>query len=100
MKIHPLLFATGLILLSPLFLSAAEPAKPMVPRFSVTNMDPTISPRVDFARYAWGNWQKANPIPADKSRWGAFNELDQYNQTGLKGILETAAAISVTDVTR
>ena len=94
MKIHPLLFATGLILLSPLFLSAAEPAKPMVPRFSVTNMDPTISPRVDFARYAWGNWQKANPIPADKSRWGAFNELDQYNQTGLKGILETAAAKS------
>ena len=94
MKIHPLLFATGLILLSPLFLSAAEPAKPMVPRFSVTNMDRTIDPRVDFAHYAWGSWQKANAIPADKSRWGSFNELDQYNQTALKGILETAAAKS------
>jgi putative endopeptidase len=75
-------------------ISAAEPAKPVAPRFSAGNMDPTVDPRVDFAHFAWGNWSKANAIPADKSRWGAFNELDQYNQTALKGILETAAAKS------
>ena len=72
----------------------AAPAKPVAPRFSAGNMDPTVSPRADFAHYAWGNWQKNNPVPADKSRWGAFNELDQFNQAGLKGILETAAAHS------
>ncbi|MDI1320207.1 MAG: M13 family metallopeptidase [bacterium] len=97
MKLHPLLLATGLVLLSLPSLRAADlpaPPKPVAPRFSAANMDRSIDPRVDFARYAWGSWSKANPIPADKSRWGAFNELDQYNQTALKGILETAAAKS------
>jgi putative endopeptidase len=93
---HPrcLLAALGLITGALLPLSAAEPARPVAPRFSAGNMDPTVDPRADFAHYAWGNWAKANPIPADKSRWGAFSELDQYNQTALKGILETAAAKS------
>ncbi len=73
---------------------AAEPAAkpPAVPRFSAANMDTTVSPGTDFARYAWGNWKLANPVPADRARWSSFNELDQYNQNGLKGILETAAA--------
>ncbi len=34
---------------------------------------------------------KAHPIPADESRWGRFNELNQRNQTILRGILEDAA---------
>ncbi|MBI2516204.1 MAG: M13 family metallopeptidase [Opitutae bacterium] len=73
-------------------LRAAEPAKPVAPRFSAANMDPTVDPRVDFAHYAFGNWQKNNPVPVDKSRWGAFNELDQFNQSALRGLLEAAAA--------
>ncbi len=93
---HPrlLLVALGLGAGTLLQLIAAEPAKPVAPRFSAGNMDPAVDPRTDFAHYAWGSWAKANPIPADKSRWGAFNELDQYNQTALKGILETAAGRS------
>jgi putative endopeptidase len=75
-------------------LPAAEPAQPPVPRFSPTYMDQTVAPGTDFARYAWGNWSKANPIPADKSRWAAFSELDQYNQSGLRSILETVSAKS------
>lgn len=94
MKSHPLLLATGLLALALSPLPADETAKPAVPRFSTSYMDPAVPPGVDFARYAWGNWQKENPVPADKSRWGAFNELDQYNQNALKGILETAAAKS------
>jgi putative endopeptidase len=86
------LAASGLMALALTPLSADEPAQPAVPRFNVDFMDKSVDPRVDFARYAWGNWQKENPVPADKSRWGAFNELDQYNQTALKGILESAAA--------
>ena len=31
-------------------------------------------------------------MPADKARWGSFNELEQFNQLALKGILEAAAA--------
>src|SRR5947208_7641589 len=73
-------------------LSAAEPARPVPPRFSVGYMDASVDPRADFARYAFGAWQKANPVPPDKARWGSFNELEQYNQLALKGILEAAAA--------
>ena len=51
-------------------------------------------PRADFARYAWGKWSEDNPLPADKSRWGSFAQLDQYNQAGLRANLETAAAKS------
>ena len=94
MKLRFLLLATGFAALSLASLRAAEPAKPVAPRFNVANMDTTVDPRADFAQYAWGNWQKNNPVPADKSRWSSFNELDQYNQTALKGILETAAAHS------
>src|SRR5260370_16638789 len=73
-------------------LSAAEPAQPVPPRFSAGYMDTGVDPRADFARYAFGAWQKGNPVPADKARWGSFNELDQFNQLALKGILEAAVA--------
>src|SRR6266702_2463511 len=74
--------------------SAAEPAQPVPPRFSVGYMDAGADPRADFARYAFGAWQKKNPVPPDKARWGSFNELEQFNQLALKGILEAAAARS------
>src|SRR5712691_11183437 len=73
-------------------LCAAEPAQPVPPRFSVGYMDAGADPRADFARYAFGAWQKKNPVPPDKARWGSFNELEQFNQLALRGILEAAAA--------
>ncbi|MEI6106405.1 MAG: M13 family metallopeptidase N-terminal domain-containing protein, partial [Opitutae bacterium] len=88
----PPFLLSSLLGLATLSLVAAD--LPRIPRFSPDYIDRTVAPSADFARYAFGNWQKANPIPADKSRWGAFNELELYNQTGLKGILETAAAKS------
>jgi len=73
-------------------LAAAEAAQPVPPRFSVGYMDASVDPRADFARYAFGAWQRNNPVPDDKARWGSFNELEQFNQRALKGILEAAAA--------
>jgi putative endopeptidase len=69
--------------------SAAEPP---VPRFSIANMDPTVDPRVDFARYAAGNWYKTTEIPADKSSWGSFNQLDERNRYLIRMLLDAAAA--------
>jgi putative endopeptidase len=83
-------FLLALAVLAPA-LAAAQP-QPAPPRFSTRYMDTGADPRADFARFAFGAWQKDNPIPSDKARWGAFNELDQYNQQALKGILEAAAS--------
>src|SRR5437773_10946823 len=89
---RPFLFAAALAALASRPLCVAEPARPIPPRFSAGYMDASADPRADFARYAFGAWQKKNPVPPDKARWGSFNELEQFNQVALKGILEAAAA--------
>src|SRR6185436_3884117 len=45
-----------------------------------------------FYRFACGNWIARNPVPADETRWGRFNELIERNRDVLRGILEKAAA--------
>lgn len=56
------------------------------------NLDATVKPGDDFYQYANGGWLKSNSIPADKSRYGAFEELDEENTTQLRGIMEEASA--------
>jgi len=61
-----------------------------IPGFDPTALDKTADPCVDFYQYSCGNWMKNNPIPPDKSRWGRFNALDEYNLYILRDILEKA----------
>lgn len=61
--------------------------KPLDP----ANFDTTINPSDDFFRYANGGWMDRNPIPADQSTWGSFNELQEHNYAVLHEILENAS---------
>jgi putative endopeptidase len=72
-------------------LTVAKPT-PAPPRFKIEYLDRSVDPRADFARFAFGTWLKTNPIPADKSRWGGFSELAQFNLHALRGILDEIAA--------
>jgi putative endopeptidase len=72
--------------------SRAAEAPPKVPRFSVEYMDKSIDPAVDFFRYASGTWIKNYPVPADKSRWSGFEELQERNWHLIRVILEDCAA--------
>jgi putative endopeptidase len=39
--------------------------------------DTAVKPGDDFYHYADGHWLEANTIPADRTRWGSFDELDE-----------------------
>ncbi len=54
--------------------------------------DTSCKPCDDFWRYATGAWLDKNPVPADRARWGKFDELSEANLERLKTILDIAAA--------
>jgi putative endopeptidase len=72
--------------------SGTAEAPPRIPRISAEFIDPTADPGRDFYRYAAGRWVEANPVPSDKSRWGAFDELLERNFYLIHQILERAAS--------
>jgi putative endopeptidase len=66
----------------------AQAAKPIDP----ANMDSSVKPCANFYQYATGGWTRANPVPADKSRWGGFEVLEERNRAVLQSILQEVSA--------
>jgi putative endopeptidase len=69
-----------------------EAAKPPADvRFSVDMLDKNLDPCNDFYAYACSKWMAQNPIPADRSAWGRFNELQQRGEYIVRDILDKAS---------
>ena len=69
----------------------SDSAKAADVRFSVDMLDKAIDPCNDFYAYACSKWLAQNPIPADRSAWGRFNELAERGEYIVRDILEKAA---------
>jgi predicted metalloendopeptidase len=54
-------------------------------------MDKSVSPKDDFFKFVNGTWLKNTEIPADKTRWGSFDELRQRTDKDALAILNEAA---------
>ena len=72
--------------------SSAPSLPPSASGLQLNAIDRTADPCTDFYQYACGGWAANNPIPADRSRWGRFDELQDHNNEILHQVLETAAA--------
>ncbi|MET0556729.1 MAG: M13 family metallopeptidase [Vicinamibacteria bacterium] len=69
-------------------------AKPKIAGFDVTALDRSANACTDFYQFACGGWMKANPVPADRPRWGRFDELQDRNRDVLREILNQISASS------
>lgn len=61
-----------------------------IPGIDISNMDTTVSPRDDFYRYVNGGWIAKTTIPADRGRWGAGSELQEFNNAKVLEVLKKA----------
>ena len=57
------------------------------PAINVAYIDSTVKPGDDFFQFVNGGWLAANPIPDDKTRYGAFDELIEQNREKLKSLI-------------
>ncbi|MBS0420485.1 MAG: M13 family metallopeptidase [Proteobacteria bacterium] len=80
-------------------MTTPEPPAPQVPKAAIGDfgLDPTagkpqVRPGEDFNVYASGNWLDHFQIPADRSSFGAFHELDELSKKRVHEIIEAAAA--------
>ena len=71
---------------------SAQRAKLKNPGIDLDLMDKSVRPGDDFFRYVNGAWFDKTEIPADKTRWGSFDELRQNTDKDVLAILQEAAA--------
>jgi putative endopeptidase len=57
----------------------------------LTARDTSVNPGDDFNRYASGTWMANTEIPADRTRWGAFDILRDKSDRDVRTIIEESA---------
>src|SRR5688572_16398752 len=62
------------------------------PGINISFMDAKADARNDFFRFVNGAWYDKTEIPADRTRWGSFDELRQNTDKDALDILKEASA--------
>ena len=72
--------------------ATASSGRALTSGIDVRNMDTKVRPQDDFYNYTNGAWLQNTPIPADKSRWGSFDELRENALGNLRVIVDGIVA--------
>ena len=88
-RIRPASIKLSLLALA--LLPSLAPAQSATSVFDVNDLDRSISACQNFDGFANAKWIAANPIPADKTSWGAFNALREQSLNAQHDILNKAA---------
>jgi len=87
--------AAALLLLAACGQQASEPAAEAEPELrsglDLAAMDKSVKPGDDFFAYVNGTWVEQTEIPADKGRYGVFDQLRDESQDAVKVIIEESA---------
>src|SRR5690606_8451001 len=73
-------------------LTLDESKLPPVNRFELADLGDAAQACTDFAAYANSKWLDANPIPSDRTSWGAFEMLDERSNAVQQQLAEQAGA--------
>ncbi len=73
-----------------LFAAPQVNAQQKQPGINTDLMDKSVKPNDDFFKFVNGTWLKNTDIPADKTRWGSFDELRQKTDKDALAILAKA----------
>ena len=90
MNLHiakPLSFAIALALSGAAIAAAPPPSSKLDP----ASLDTKVDPCADFYTFVDGKWIAANPVPADRTRWGTFDELREASLKAQRSLIENAA---------
>lgn len=71
--------------------SCNQDKKQDVPAINPANLDTSVNPGDDFDKYANGGWKKLNPLPADRARYGTFDQLAEVAEKQLNELVEETA---------
>ncbi|MEE7545935.1 peptidase [Xanthomonas sp. Kuri4-1] len=77
---------------APKALTLDESKLPPVNQFKPGDLDPAANACTDLNQYANAKFLAANPVPGDRTSWGAFEMLDERSSAAQRQLAEQAAA--------
>ena len=89
MKINQLIMVAAILVAVTYGCNMNEQAKEKkIHGINLELMDTSVDPAVDFFRFVNGKWLDSTEVPADRGRWGSFDELRKMTSDNTLAILK------------